>query len=447
MRRYLLLGAALALLSACSTPTAHLSSARAPVTWPATTTMPDTGRVWWTEGSDAMLLNLVATADAHSHEIAIAIARLQEARAAHVTARSLLFPDVAAAGVAQRGDIGLTYGNRTLNLAQGELDASFDLDVFGGRKAQSKAAKASAAAAEASVEDVRGAVRLEVIAAYIGLRQCQQNLASLQTTASSAHAVSAALRDQWQKGLMTEGQWQPADIAARTADMGVSRLTAACERYTNVLSLLTGDDDMSLRASLSTLEQVPDFHHPDTTAAPLSLLRQRPDMQMAEANLTAARASTRSAQASLFPNLSIGAFFGNQDTSVGPSTDVWNTAATVYWPLLNFGRIKGQIDVASAREVQAYEGYRLTAISALVDVRTKLVAFEQADYRTRLAVADLQAATRRHDEADQQYKAGLTPKIALLASVIELEASRRALTDAEADRSLTAAALYRAEGL
>lgn len=168
---------------------------------------------------------------------------------------------------------------------------------------------------------------------------------------------------------------------------------------------------------------------------------------MAESNLTAARASTRSAQASLFPNLSIGAFFGNQDTSVGPSTDVWNTAATVYWPLLNFGRIKGQIDVASAREVQAYEGYRLTAISALVDVRTKLVAFEQADYRTRLAVADLQAATRRHDEADQQYKAGLTPKIALLASVIELEASRRALTDAEADRSLKAAALYRVEGL
>ena len=105
MRRYLLLGPALALLSACSTPTAHLPSAPVPVTWPATTTMPDTGRVWWTEGSDAMLLNLVATADMHSHEIAIARARLQEARAAHVTARSLLFPDVAAADVAQRGDI------------------------------------------------------------------------------------------------------------------------------------------------------------------------------------------------------------------------------------------------------------------------------------------------------------------------------------------------------
>ncbi|GGZ38453.1 TolC family protein [Asticcacaulis endophyticus] len=447
MRNYLMLVPVLGLLSACSTPTAHLPSAPLPATWPVTQAPAYVNKVWWTQGSDEVLLNLLATADQQSHDIRMATARLQEARAAHTTVRSLLFPDIAAAGVVQRGDVGLTYGNRTINIAQGELNASYDLDLFGGLKARSKAAKAGAASAEASLEDFKGAVRLEVIATYIGLRQCQQNLASLQVTATSAHEISASLRDQWQKGLITEGSWHTADSEARAADTGISRLTDACEQYINVLSVLTGDDEMALRASLSSVGKVPALRHAEAVNTPLAILRDRPDMRMAESNLTAARASTRSAQAALFPNLSIGAFFGSQDTSVGPSVDVWNTAATVYWPLLNFGRIKGQINAASAREVQAYEGYRLTAIASLADVRTKWVATEQAEHRVTLASADLEAAAHRHDEADRQYRAGLIPRTAWQASAIQLESARRALIDAEADRSMKAAALYRAQGL
>ncbi len=448
MRNLLILLPAVAWLAACSTPTAHLPAAPQPVSWPVTSdgAQPQ-AKAWWVQGGDATLLNLLTRADQNSHEINIATARLREARAAHVTARSFLFPDIAAAGVAQRGDVGLTYGNRTIDIAQGQLNASYDLDLFGGLKARSKAAKANAATAEASLADVKGAVRLEIVAAYIGLRQCQQNLASLRTTAYSAREISASLREQWQKGLITEGQWLAADSDARTADAGVSRLTDACEQYLNVLSVLTGDDEMTLRASLATAGEVPAFQPSEAIAAPLAILRDRPDMRMAESNLTAARASTRSAQASLFPNLSVGAFFGNQDTNVGPNVDVWNAAATVYMPLLNFGRVKGQIDAASAREVQAYEAYRLTAISVLADVRTKWVAAEQAEHRAQLATADMQASARRHDEADRQFAAGLIPKVAWLASAIQLEASRRALIDAEADRSMKAAALYRAQGL
>lgn len=451
MRNYLLLLSVVGLLSACSTPTANLPKAPVPTTWPVSAPVTQApayvNKVWWTHGSDDTLLNLLATADQHSHDIRMATARLQEARAAHTAVRSFLFPDIAAAGVVQRGDVGLTYGNRTINIAQGELNASYDLDLFGGLKAQSKAAKAGAAAAEASLDDVKGAVRLEIIAAYIGLRQSQQNLESLKITAASAHDISASLRDQWQKGLITEGQWHAADTEARAADIGVSLYTDACEQYINVLSVLTGDDEMTLRDTLATSGKVPTLRHTEAINTPMAILRDRPDMRVAESNLTAARASTRSAQAALFPNLSIGAFFGSQDTSVGPSVDVWNTAATVYWPLLNFGRIKGQINAASAREVQAYEGYRLTAIAALADVRMKWVAAEQAETRVGLTSADLDAAARRHGEAERQYRAGLTPKIAWQASSIQLETARRALTDAEADRSLKAAALYRAEGL
>jgi len=447
MRKFLMLLPTVALLAACSTPTARLPAAPAPVSWPAAAeTVPEV-KAWWTQGGDAVLADLLAAADQNSHDITIAEARLKEARATHVTARSLLFPDVSAAGVAQRGDIGLTYGYRTIDITQGQLNASYDLDLFGGLKARSKAAGAVAKAAGASLEEVRGAVRLEIVATYIGLRQCQQDLDSLRTASASAREISAGFEQQWRKGLITEGQFLSSESEARAADAGVSRLTEACEHYIDAISVLVGDDEMALRSRLTATGTIPPLRHPDTTDAPMTILRNRQDMQAAEANLTAARASTRSAQAALFPDISVGAFYGSQDANVRPSFDVWNAAATVYWPLLNFGRIKSQIDVASAREVEAYEGYRLTAIAALADVRTKLSALEQADVRQSIAVSDVQASDRQYAEAIRQYQAGLAPKIALWASVIRSEQVHRALIDADAERSIRAAALYRAEGL
>lgn len=448
MRKVILLLPTVALLAACSTPTSHLPVAAAPVSWPSSSegAQPE-AKVWWTESADPILLDLLEVAGRDSHDIKMAEARLKQARAAHVMARSLLFPDISATGVAQRGDVGLTYNYQTIDITQGQLNASYDLDLFGGLKSRSKAAGAVVKAAGATMEEVRGAVRLEIVSTYIGLRQCQQDIESFRKTAAAAHEISAGFEDQWRKGLITEGQFRSSEIEARAADTGVSRLAEACEQYINAISVLSGDDKMALRSRLSSTTEVPQFRHPDTTGAPMRILRQRQDMQAAEANLTAARASTRSAQTALFPDVSIGAFYGNQDTSVRSSFDVWNAATTVYWPLLNFGRIKSQIDVASAREVEAYEGYRLTAIAALADVRTKLSAVEQADVRQALAASDAQASDRQHAEVTRQYQAGLIPKIALLASFMRNEQSHRALTDANAERSIRSAALYRAEGL
>ncbi|MBW8734201.1 MAG: TolC family protein [Asticcacaulis sp.] len=446
MRKLLMLLPAVLLLAGCTTPTARLPAAPAPVSWPAAADAASPAKAWWAEGADPVLIALLDSADRNSHDIRMAAARLQAARAAHLTARSLLFPDIAAAAVAERGDTGLTYNYRTIDIAEGQLNASYDLDLFGGLKARSRGARALAQAAAASLEDVRGAVRLEIVAAYIGLRQCQQDRESFVRTAASAHDISASVEQQWRKGLVTEGQFRASEVDARAADTGVSRLTEACEHYINAISVLVGDDQMALRAQLSAAADVPQLRHPDTTGAPLAILRQRQDMRAAEASLTAARASTRSAQAALFPDVSVGAFYGNQDSSVRSSFDVWNAAATIYWPLLNFGRIKSQIDTASTREVEAYEGYRLTAIAALADVRTKLSAVEQSDVRQTLGASDAQASDRQHGEATRQYQAGLIPKTAYLASLIRNEQARRALIDAGAERSTRAAALYRAEG-
>src|SRR6185312_4749650 len=113
MRKLLMLLPAVVWLAGCSTPTAHLPAAPAPVSWPVTGGIAQPrSETWWTQGSDPVPLDLLDAADRDGHDIRMAEARLKEARAAHVTARSLLFPDISAAGIAQRGDVGLTYTYR-----------------------------------------------------------------------------------------------------------------------------------------------------------------------------------------------------------------------------------------------------------------------------------------------------------------------------------------------
>ncbi len=435
------------LLTGCATATSRLPVAPVPAAWAATpTNSGQTDTQWWRSAGDPVLDRLVADAEARNHEVAIARERLREARAGHVAARALLFPQVDAGGVAEHGDVGLTYSYHTLSIAQGELDAGFDLDLFGGLKARSNAAGATEKGARAGLEEVRAAIRLEVVSTYIGLRQTQLDLTSAMATQTAAARIATTREDQWRKGLITEADWRQARADADAASAAVSRLAAAQVQFEDALNLLTGNDELALTPTLDAPSPIPRLADDFAVTAPVAVVRQRPDIAAAEAALTAARAQTRAAQAQVFPDLSIQAFYGSQDTSVHPSTTVWNTAALIAMPLLNFGRVRAGIDAANAREMAAYEQYRLTVASALAEVHTRLAARDDARRRLDLSTRGEQARLRRLVEAGSQFKAGLVPDAAVEAAVIAHEASVRDLGDAQAEVSLRDAALMRAEG-
>ncbi len=433
-------------LTACTTAPAYHADAPVPAAWISGAGVPLGDDRWWQRAGDAELDKLVDLAATRNHEVRIAEARLREARADHVTARSLLFPDISANGVAQRGNPGVTSSYKALSLTQGELDASFDLDLFGAAKARSRVARDAANATEADLADITGAVRAEVVSTYISLRQAQQDLHSAQAVAGAAAGIAATRRDQWQKGLISEGDWQAAAADAQAAQAALSRYGEAQTALISGLSVLTGDDGLALQPELTPAGPVPILAATGDLNAPTAVVRHRPDIRAAEDRLAAASAGTRAAQAGLFPDLSLQAFYGSQDSTVHAPIDVWSAAAAVYMPLLNFGRVKGQITAASARESQAYEAYRLSVVSGLADVQTKLAAWRGADQRLALAHDSDTSQARRLAEAHNQYAAGLIPLAAVQAIAIPRERASQALNDAQADASLRTVALLRALG-
>jgi NodT family efflux transporter outer membrane factor (OMF) lipoprotein len=183
---------------------------------------------------------------------------------------------------------------------------------------------------------------------------------------------------------------------------------------------------------------------------PSELLRRRPDVRRAEANLHAATARVGVATADLFPRFVLNgslnfsgrtakelANWGNRGWSFGPS---------VSWPLFDAGRIRANIEVQSAQQEQALLAYRSAVLLALQDVENSLVAYA-AEQQHRAALAEAVTANRRAVELSTTlYSAGQIEFITLLTAQRSLLSSEDALVQSDRNLATNLISLYKALG-
>src|SRR5260221_6277571 len=138
---------------------------------------------WWTKFNDPQLDSLVKRAVAGNHELAIARARVQEARAMERIAKSGLYPtiDLSAAPFKTRGSAagcGFPFGlpGQEANLFHLGFDATYEVDLFGGVRRSIEAAGAVADATVNERRSVQVSLLGEVARNYIGLRALQRRL-------------------------------------------------------------------------------------------------------------------------------------------------------------------------------------------------------------------------------------------------------------------------------
>ena len=154
---------------------------------------------WWAQFDDPLMARLVTAAEGVSPSIASAGARIAEARATRVGAEAALLPQVNATASASRGRPDLALPLATASNAG--LQASWELDVFGGNRAGRSAAEARLAGAEATWHDARVIVAAETANQYLGLRACQARLVQTQLDAELARRNRAPHRAEHGKRL------------------------------------------------------------------------------------------------------------------------------------------------------------------------------------------------------------------------------------------------------
>lgn len=282
---------------------------------------------WWRMFHDAPLERLVARAIGANLDLRIAEARVREARALRGVARSALWPTVdgaAAYSRARQSQNGLLGGaaRRGLvpletDLYEAALDASWEIDIFGGTRRAVETAEAEIGAADEARRDVLVTLLGELGSTYIELRGLQQELAVTAANIEGQEQTLALTRDRVRAGLATELDVTRAQAQVATTRAEVPSLTSASKRAVHRLSVLVAVSPGELSGRWLKTRPIPVVPPEVPVGVPSDLLRRRPDIRGAERELAAATARIGVATADLYPRFSLTGTVGLQSISAG----------------------------------------------------------------------------------------------------------------------------------
>ncbi len=362
---------------------------------------------WWKVYGDPVLDRLIEEALANNASVMLALARVDEARAALGATSAEQLPYVTASAnrnrtrLSQRGATPLPPGfDPEHNDTRVSADVSYEIDLWGRLRNATQAARAELLATEAARETVRIALTSDVAQGYFALRALDAQLAATRRSLATRTEALELQKKRAQLGDISEYDYRQleADVAAERAQVPVLEQQRAQQE--NALAVLLGRSpraiyEGALEAGTDPEEQTVAIVVP--SGLPSDLLLRRPDLVQAEQTLIAANARVAVARAAYFPRISLTGSLGSEsvalsDLFTGPA-GIWQAAIAVSQPIYGGGRFDAQVEAAGARERQALARYRLAIQNAFRDVRNALVA--QAKARERLAAEGDRAAALR----------------------------------------------------
>ena len=379
-RKYLLLFTASFSLTACVTDELSLSNISMPKLW-SVETPKDTVKIedakylksWWKRFNDPVLDTLVDKVLSDSPDRLIAEARVLEARGIRRTARSALFPQVGASASLTREDYDVQgSGLYPETLHDARFDASYELDIFGRNRRSFRAADEGLLALQEEYHDVSLTLIAEVMRSYIDFREAQLQKAIADKNLKAQEKTLSLIQELKRVGEAPLLDVERANNLVNSTRASIPEFNRAEKNARLRLSILTGELPEKLVDQLDNQASIPGAELLPVMVSPASVIAQRPDVRAAAHNFAEATDLKEAAVSNLFPSFSISSFYGVTDSVISGGTNIWSAAIGTAVSLIDFGRIEGQIDAASAREMQAYQLYRKTIIEAVVEVETAL---------------------------------------------------------------------------
>src|SRR2546425_267883 len=415
---------------------------------------------WWKVYGDPVLDRLIDEALANNASAMLALARVDEARAALGATSAEQLPYVTAGAnrnrtrLSQRGATPLPPGfGPEHNDTRVSADVSYEIDLWGRLRNATQAARAELLATEAAGETVRIALTSDVAQGYFALRALDAQLAATRRSLATRTEALELQKKRAELGDISEYDYRQleADVAAERAQVPVLEQQRAQQE--NALAVLLGRSpraiyEGALEAGTDPEEQTVAIVVP--SGLPSDLLLRRPDLVQAEQTLVAANARVAVARAAYFPRISLTGSLGSEsvalsDLFTGPA-GIWQAAVAVGQPIYGGGRFDAQVEAAGARERQAFAQYRLAIQNAFRDVRNALVA--QAKARERLAAEGDRAAALRTTLrfARLRYVNGMTSQLEVLDAERNLLAAEQNRIDALRAQRAAIADLFKALG-
>jgi NodT family efflux transporter outer membrane factor (OMF) lipoprotein len=336
------------------------------------------------------------------------------------------------------------------NVYQAGFDASWEIDVFGGTRRATEAAKAVVAASVFGMRDTLVTLLSEVARNYIEARGYQRQLTIAHENIRAQEDNLVITQDRFKHGLTSDLDVQQAATVLATTRAEVPTLENSLLASIHGLGVLLGQPPGALLEELSIVAPIPAAPPEVPVGLPSELLLRRPDVQQAERQLAAATAQIGVATADLFPKFSLTGAAGWESVSASDwfagASKMWSLGPTVQWNIFDAGRIRANIKVQNARQEQALANYEKTVLGSFEDVENALVSYAKEQVRRR----SLEEAVNHSQEslrlANQLYANGLTNFINVLDAERSLYQAQDQLVQSERAVSVNLISLYKSLG-
>lgn len=344
---------------------------------------------WYERYQDDVLNNLIHEAETRNLSVKQALWALRQARSQTRIAFSSLFPVFDAEGGHTR-----THASKNNPLSFREdyftlgLDASWELDIWGGKRRQIEAQNALFLASEQNLRNVLLSVKAEVVNTYILLNLIRQKQHLLQTNIDLQKALLLITQKQFKNGLAEQADLNLSSYSLEKMNALLPELKEQEENCLNALAVLTArlPGTLSLPENkeniFSRKNDIFHFDFDDIRRLPVSVLYRRPDVKMAENKLIAENASIGVRIADLLPNIGIGAFFGFQSTSfrqlINSASQTASLQPQIKMPLLHWGALINAVDMQKSATKIAVLTYQTTLLNAVKDIKNALTALQNA---------------------------------------------------------------------
>ena len=461
--RLALIAAALAVAGCAVGPDYKRPAPDLPVAWkleaPWRTGAPADGADkgdWWKVFGDAQLDTLEQRAFHHSPTLAIAAARLAQARATVTATSAGLFPTVSLASRDQRLRISAnrplaSYTSPNSSTVQNDFNlgfaASYEVDLAGRVSRSVEGAKASAEQSAADLANTRLVVSAELASDWFSLVTLDASLDVLDRSIALQRKALDFVNSRHELGAGTglEVAQQQALLDNTLTQVDVQKRQRA--QFEHAIATLVGAPAPSF--SLPPVQR--DLQPPAIpVGVPSDLLQRRPDVASAERAMAAANAQIGVATAAFYPSVILGPSIGDESRILSALFDapslVWSIGVSATQTLFDAGRTRANVDFARAGYDASVATYRRTVLTAMQEVEDGITGVASLDRATAQAQVAVASTQRVLDMSNARYEGGVATYLDVITAQQSLLSAQLQAAQLAGQRQLVATALVKALG-
>ena len=403
---------------------------------------------WWESFGDERLNALIQKSLKNNSDLLIALNNIEKARVSLRLDRIEYLPNISLQGEASKSDKG--YNNPTVEQFSLSAVLSYELDLWGRVRNKANASEAIYNATKFDYESARISLASSVANSYFLLISLKEQEKILQDTLDSYIKSVEYRAVQLESGEIDELVYAQTVAAADGAKAQLAQLQTQISQANSALAILVGESlDEILYADVDTASNLPTL--PDVPSGISSeILLKRADIASAIERLRSSNYLIGVARTQWLPQISITGMFGytsnELDELISSNRSVWNIGGSLIAPLLDFGRVYNNVELANLEQNASFLAYDKAVKSAFGEIRTALDSRKNSIIKATSTANLVTSQQKVYDIAQSRYDAGYSSHLELLDSQRSLLSAKLSLSSANLEAVNSVVAVFKAFG-